>query len=340
MGYKDAILTKNEPVEYVVDVPGQHQIGRDWMKESYTIIEGEIVIPGVGVGCVTDQVKGTGVTVLVVPPGSCGAVDISGGAPATRETPVLDPQNLVSGPDAIVLTGGSALGLQTADGVLKALQQRGRGFAVGDKVVPIVVAAAIFDLDFGLAEPPAVEDGLMAVLQALQLRGTVAEGAAGAGTGATVGKILGPEHRMKSGQGAVTLITPDGLHIAALTVVNAMGSVLEHDGTVLAGPMVNGVPTCTMDFWSHTPFPGQIGGATTLGIVVTNAQLTKAELVRVARMAQDGLSRAIDPVHTPWDGDTMFAVSAAKRVEDPGRVGALSAHAVTLAIRRAVRAIE
>ena len=310
------------------------------MNKFYTIIEGELAIAGVGVGWVTDQGKGTGVTVVVVPPGSNGAVDISGGAPATRETPVLDPQNLVPGPDAIVLTGGSALGLQTADGVIKALQQKGRGFAVGNEIVPIVVAAAIFDLDFGLADPPTVADGFTAAVQTCQPGGVVAEGSSGAGTGATVGKSLGLEHRMKSGQGAVTLITPDGLHIAALVVVNAVGSVLEQDGTVLAGPIVNGSPTRTMDLWSHTPLGGQTGGATTLGIVMANVQLTKAELVRVARMAQDGLPRAIDPVHTPWDGDTMFAVSAGKRVEDPGRVGALSAHAVTLAIRRAVRAAK
>lgn len=303
-----------------------------------SVMPGVIAVPGVGVGSVTRRDLKTGTTVVMLPPGARGAVDVAGGAPATRETPVLDPVNTIAGPDAVVLTGGSALGLRTADGVMEALQEMERGVRVDAVTVPIVVAAAIFDLGVGKPEAPTASDGKAAALEAISGNQAVFEGPYGAGTGATVGKFLGPGAAMPGGQGAVTLQTRDGLVVAALMVVNAVGSILGESAEILAGPRMNGQPQ-NSTLLLALPFGGlNTGGATSIGIVVTNARLSKAELGRVARMSHDGLARAIDPVHTPWDGDTLFAVSVGDRKDDGGRVGALAARAVALAVRRGVEA--
>ncbi len=304
----------------------------------YEVLGGVLDIPDIGVGEITDPDKRTGVTVVLFPEGARGAVDVAGGAPATRETPVLDPTNTILGPDAVVLTGGSAVGLRCADGVVDALVQRDRGVSVGSVRIPIVVAAAIFDMTIGRSEAPTTDDGGAALREATLLSTRVSEGNHGAGTGATVGKTLGDAWSMLGGQGAVTLRTHDGLLVAALVVVNAVGSVLDEEGNVLAGPRVQGIPQSTTHLWAGVAGDLGTGRATTIGTIVTNADLTKAALNRVARMGHDGLARSIDPVHTPWDGDTLFAVSVGNRVEDVGRVGALAAHAVAMAVRRAIRA--
>ncbi|MHB1612605.1 MAG: P1 family peptidase [Sulfobacillus sp.] len=306
----------------------------------YEELPGVVAIAGVSIGVISDPLKGTGVTVILLPQGAVGGVSIGGGAPATRETPVLDPENLVAGPDAIVLSGGSALGLQAADGVALALCEDGRGVSVGEVRIPIVVGAAIFDMDYRQAEPPSVDDGR----QALQMAGkklsqSVPEGSYGAGTGATVGKSLGRSRAMKGGQGAVTLCTPDGLLVSAIMVVNAVGSILNEDGQIMAGPQQDdGTILDTTMLWSVAPNMLFAGGATTIGAVVTNGRLSKSELARVSRMGQDGMARAIDPVHSPWDGDTLFAVSVGDHEASPASVGALAARAVATAIRRAIRA--
>ena len=296
---------------------------------------GAVPFTALQIGMATDSLKGTGVTVVVFPAGARGAADVSGGAPATRETAALAPENLVSGPDAIVLCGGSAFGLQAADGAAQALRHARRGFAVGSVRVPVVAAAAIFDLDYRLPEPPTAEDGRSACQQALA--GALPpplNGSLGAGTGATVGKLLGSHFRMKSGQAAWSLVTADGLEITVLVVVNAAGSIKNASGTVIAGPQLDDGKIVDTTQWltDHSPKLGP-GTATTLGVVVTNGYLSKAELARVARMAHDGLARAIDPVHTPWDGDTIFAVSYGNHPADTGRTGALAAYAVSQAIR-------
>lgn len=297
---------------------------------------GVVNIPGVSVGSITHEYQKTGVTVILCPKGTVGGVDVAGGAPATRETPLLDPVNTIAGPDAVVLTGGSALGLQTADGVAEGLQHMGRGVEVGPIRIPIVVAAAIFDMEVGEPTPPNIADGLRALEEAGLGRQKVDEGAYGAGTGATVGKTLGMEAAMAGGQGAVTLKTGDGLLVSALVVVNAVGSVLGDDGSVIAGPRIEGIPQSTTNLWALSPGRFSAGTSTSIGIIVTNAQLSKAELTRVARMGHDGLARSIDPVHTPWDGDTLFACSVGDKPDEVGRVGALAAHAVALAVRRSV----
>ncbi|MDA8195574.1 MAG: P1 family peptidase [Thermaerobacter sp.] len=303
----------------------------------YDEMPGMVAIPGVGIGTVTHRELGTGVTVILLPEGAVGGVDIGGGAPATRETPLLDPKNVVAGPDAIVLCGGSALGLQAADGVALALWQQNRGLAVGNIRIPIVVAAAIFDLDFGQAVPPTPNDGRAALKAAEEMYQHLPEGSYGAGTGATVGKSLGKDYAMKGGQGAVTLRTPDGLHVSAVVVVNAVGSIVSETGTIVAGPRLpDGTPVDTTALWSAAPTPLFPGGATTIGAVITDARLSKAELARICRMAHDGLARAIDPAHTPWDGDTIFATSVGSVQASAARVGALAARAFAIAARRAV----
>ncbi len=303
----------------------------------YQIFEGRLAVPTVQAATVTHAVKRTGVTVIVLPEGARGAVDVAGGAPATRETPVLDPLNTVAGPDAIVLTGGSAMGLATADGVALALAGAGRGVLVGQVRIPIVVAAAIFDLGVGRPESPTARDGRLAAQRALAGGAVIAEGPHCAGTGPTVGKALGMEFATTGGQAVVTLCCEDGLLVGVVAVVNAFGSVLGADGAVLAGPRAEGgSPMSAASLWTGGRDEARWGESTTLGAVVTNADLTKSQLGRVARMAHDGLARAIDPAHTPWDGDTIFAVSCGATRADVGRVGALAAHGVSLAIRRAV----
>lgn len=302
------------------------------------LVPGALAIPGAGVGSVTSYRHRTGVTAVWLPKGARGASDVGGGAPATRETPVLDAANTIAGPDAVVLTGGSAFGLRTADGVMEAMQERGRGVEVAGVRVPIVVAAAIFDLGVGDPAAPTVDDGKEAIIKAAVGRQQVEEGRHGAGTGATVGKLLGPRACMPGGQGAVTLAAPDGLLVAVLVVVNAMGSVLENNGEVLAGPLADGKPQRTTDLWATSSLEGISGGSTSIGVVLTNASFSKAELSRLARMAHDGLARAVDPVHTPWDGDTLFAVSLGAYHADLGRVGTIAAQAVSMAVRRGVRA--
>lgn len=296
-------------------------------------------IPGVFVGVVTRTEHATGVTAILLPPGATGSVAVLGGAPATRETDALRPENLVPGPDAILLCGGSAYGLRAADGAMQALREAGRGLPMGAVTVPIVPAAAIFDLGYGAPEAPTAADGYAAVSAALSSgSGTVPEGSEGAGAGATVGKVLGPGAAMKAGQGAVTVRTEDGLTVGAVAVVNAVGSVVGADGQVLGGPRVPGhAPMDAAQILAAGGIP-EIGPgeATTICAVVVGAKLGKAELLRVAYMAHDGLARAISPSHTLWDGDTVFTAAVGERQEDPTRVGTLAAIAVAEAIRRAV----
>jgi L-aminopeptidase/D-esterase-like protein len=295
------------------------------------VVAGRLTVPGVGVGTVT-RASGTGVTVVTLPPGTRGSAAILGGAPATRDTELLRPENMVPGPDAVFLTGGSAFGLRVGDGVMAALAAAGRGFPVAGTRVPIVVGAALFDLG-DPPDPPTAEDGRQAAEEALS-GGLGEEGRRGAGAGATVGKVLGPARAMAGGQAMVTLAGPDGLAVGALVAVNALGSVVDADGSVLAGPVGPAGPLETLSVFRAPP-DGELLH-TTLAVVATNARLHKAELRRVALMAHDGFARAIEPVHTRWDGDAVFSVATQDRPADPDLVGALAARAVALAIRRAV----
>jgi len=249
--------------------------------------------------------------------------------------------------DAIVLSGGSAFGLASADGAMRWLEEHGRGIDVGVARVPIVPAAVIFDLPFLRADVRPGPEAGYAACQAAST-GPVAQGNVGAGTGATVGKVAGFNLATKGGLGSASLETPNGLVVAALAVVNAMGAVSDPatgTGKVLAGPRSPeggffDTLSILMAISSQTIASLRQGANTTLAVVATNAVLTKSAVTKVAQMGHDGLARTIRPVHTMFDGDTIFAVSAGDKPADTSLVGALAAEAVARAVLAGVRAAE
>jgi L-aminopeptidase/D-esterase-like protein len=299
-------------------------------------------VAGLRVGHFTDRRRPTGCTVVVAEAGAVAGVDVRGGAPGTRETDLLEPENSVQQVHAVVLSGGSAFGLEAATGVVRYLEEKGIGFPVGVGKVPIVPAAILFDLGIGdWTIRPDAKAGYEAARAAST--GPVAEGSVGAGAGATVGKLFGPRHAMKGGLGTASVRRPEGAVVAALVAVNASGDVLDPDtGRLLAGVRTRdgkglrgAVDALLAGETPGRPFAGE---NTSIGVVATNVALTKAEAKKVAQMAHDGLARAIRPVHTPWDGDTLFALSAgALRLDEATLVvGALAAEAVARAVVRAV----
>ncbi len=263
-------------------------------------------IPGIRVGHDTNVEAGTGCTVILCDSPASGGVDVRGGAPATRETDVLRLMHLVDSVHAIVLTGGSAFGLDAASGVMRYLEERQIGYDVGVAKVPIVPAAAIFDLAFGAANVrPDAEAGYRACEQA-DTEATQ-QGNVGAGTGATVGKMLGPAFAMKGGLGSASTTLADGTHVGALVVVNAFGNILDSQTQqVIAG----GRPPLSMEDTSGSVSPF---GNTTIAVVATDASLTKEEINKVAQMAHNGLAQVIRPAHTLFDGDTVFALALGPR---------------------------
>ena len=299
---------------------------------------------GLHVGHFTHPDRPTGCSVVLCPQGATAGVDVRGAAPGTRETELLAPVNLVEQVHAVLLSGGSAFGLEAATGVVRWLEERGLGFPVGSARVPIVPGAILFDLALGdwRIRPDAAAG--YAAAQAAR-GGPVAEGSVGAGAGATVGKLLGFERSMKGGLGTASIRRPDGLVVAALVAVNAAGDVVDpRSGRVLAGARVpdGSRPAGTLQAivaGQASGLPQKSGESTSLGVVATNAALTKAQATKVAQMAHDGLARSIQPVHTPWDGDTLFALATGER---PGPadvlvVGALAAEAAARAVVRAVK---
>ncbi len=258
-------------------------------------------IAGLHVGHLTGA--GTGVTVLLFPTGSVGSCEVRGGAPATRETDLLDPARTVTRVDAVVLAGGSAFGLAAADGVMRFLVERGHGFATAGGPVPIVPAACIFDLVEAGGSRPGPDDGYRAATSAA-VGGEFETGRIGAGAGATVGKWRGREGAVPGGVGAA-VVTVDGLRVGALAVVNALGDVVASDGTMLAGSTASAtVP----GFPTQQPFEEDRVN-TTLVVVVTNAPLDKAACFLIAQSAHDGFAQALRPAHTRYDGDIAFAVA-------------------------------
>jgi L-aminopeptidase/D-esterase-like protein len=301
-------------------------------------------VQGLKVGHHTLSGRPTGCTVVLAEQGAIAGVDVRGSAPGTRETDLLAPTATVDTVHAIVLSGGSAFGLDAASGVMAYLEQKGIGFKFGGAVVPIVPAAILFDLNVG--DPsirPGADCGLAAARAATTDR--VAEGNVGAGAGATVGKSGGRERAMKGGIGTASISHRDGLVVAALVAVNARGDVIDpSNGQVVAGMRTeDGKRLADVRAWlrrdamPRVPEPQQ---NTTIGIVATNAALTKTQATRIAQMAHDGLARAIVPAHTPSDGDAIFALATGteKRQADVGLIGALAADVMAEAIVRAVRA--
>ncbi len=307
---------------------------------------GLTAVEGLKVGHFTLDERPTGCTVILAEGGAVGGVDIRGGAPATRETDLLDPVNMVQEIHAVVLSGGSAFGLDSAAGVMRYLEEKKIGFPVGVGVVPIVVGASLFDL--GIGGRPEIRPDAACGYAAAKAAGSgeVAEGNVGAGAGATVGKLGGRGRAMKAGIGTAAIELEDGLVVAALVAVNAIGDIIDpatgrtvagvrsEDGRSLADARVllrsgGGIPPRPLE-------------NTTLGVVATNANLTKAEATKMAQMAHDGYARAIAPAHMQGDGDTIFALAtgALGRGADVSRLGALGADVMAQAIVRAAFAAK
>jgi L-aminopeptidase/D-esterase-like protein len=300
-------------------------------------------VAGVEVGHHTLSERPTGCTVILTEGGAVGGVDVRGGSPGTRETALLDPVNTVEQVHAIVLSGGSAFGLDAATGVVRYLEERGVGFDTGVARVPIVAAAILFDL--GVGDDPSVRPdadcGYLAARAATS--GVVPEGSVGAGAGATVGKLAGLARAMKGGIGTAAVTLADGLTVGAIMAVNPVGDVVDPaTGRVIAGVRTDdGSRLADARTLIRAGALLRSGGSfhTTIGVVATNARLTKAQATKVAQMAQDGLARTIYPAHTPADGDAIFALSTGDLdgAADLTTVGSLAADMVAEAILRAVR---
>jgi L-aminopeptidase/D-esterase-like protein len=301
-------------------------------------------VAGLAVGHFTHPARATGCSVLLCGQGAVAGVDVRGGAPGTRETDLLRPQNSVDRVHAVLLTGGSAFGLAAADGVMRWLEERGLGFPVGAVRVPIVPAAVIFDLWHGdLSLRPDSAAGYAACDAASAL--PPAQGSVGAGAGATVGKLFGIERAMAGGIGTASLRV-GGITVGALMVVNATGDVLDpSDGQVVAGARRSATSLHSIDSTAallRGDLPERLrpGGATTIGIVATDAALDKAQCTQLAAMAHDGLARCISPAHTPFDGDTLFALSLGGRATPAASLALLGTLAAEAGARAIVHAVQ
>ena len=301
-------------------------------------------VAGFRIGHWTNLEAGTGCTAIVAPKGATGGVDVRGGAPASRETDLLRPENTVDVVHAVMLSGGSAFGLEAASGAARELEGRGIGLPVGPTQVPIVCSSCIFDLAFGRADMrPDLEAGAAAVRAALDSdpEATVAEGTLGAGTGATVGKLMGPDHAMKGGLGARAFqLGP--LQMGAVTSVNACGNVVDpatHEAIAGVRLTADGSQIIDMEeavFQAAGNLQMPLDRTnTTISCLITNAKLTKAQCTKVAQMAADAYAHAIRPTHTTNDGDTIYVLAS-------GELGATASAALPLDLigLMATRALE
>jgi L-aminopeptidase/D-esterase-like protein len=308
-------------------------------------------VPGIKVGHETNLEALTGCTVILCPEGAIGGVDQRGGAPGTRETDLLHPLHLVEKVHAILLAGGSAFGLDAASGVMKYLEEQKIGFNAGVARVPIVPAAILFDL--GIGNPAIRPDALMGYRASKNATSNpLAEGNVGAGTGCTVGKILGVGQSMKSGIGTTSMEIGGGIIVAAIVAVNAFGDVINpQTGKIIAGARSTKVGPLKLGETSYfantlSVMRSQVGRTalsfasrsnTVVGVVATNARLDKNEINKVAQMAHNGLARTIRPAHTMFDGDTIFALSTGRKNADVNIVGAFGAELIAEAVMRAVK---
>src|SRR5512147_1239463 len=307
-------------------------------------------VRGIEVGQAQDEEALTGCTVILCRKGAAAGVEVRGGAPGTRETDLLDPVNLVEKVHAVVLAGGSAYGLDAASGVMRYLEEKKIGFNTGAAKVPIVPAAILYDLGIGRADVrPDAAMGYRAAASASSA--APAEGNVGAGTGASVGKMFGLSLAMKAGIGTASIDIGGGVIVGALVAVNAWGDVIDSQtGEILAGlrsgkvgPLRVGTKESFADTLTMMKSPVGRGVLnlvshtnTVIGVVATNASLTKTQATKVAQMAQDGIGRAIRPAHTMLDGDTLFALSTGNKSANLTLVGALAAGVMADAILRAV----
>jgi L-aminopeptidase/D-esterase-like protein len=308
----------------------------DWLPENGTLTD----VPGIKVGHHTLKTRPTGCTVILCEDGATAGVDVRGAAPGTRETDLLNPVNLVQQVNAVVLSGGSAYGLATADGVMRYLESKGKGYKIGTAgVVPIVPAAILMDLllgDFKIR--PDAEAGYQACLNASAK--PVVQGNVGAGAGATIGKLFGPQFAMKAGIGSASIRVGE-IVVGAIAAVNALGDVVNpKTGKIVAGARTEDgkrLRDSVAEILKGYRVAMPAGANTTIGLVATNAALEKVQVSKIAQMAHDGLARAVNPVHTPADGDTIFALATgtSKVAVNPGMIGALAAEAFAQAVVRA-----
>ncbi len=298
-------------------------------------------IPGLKVGHWTDLEAITGCTVILYPEGAVAGVDVRGGAPGTREIALLDPVCMVDKVHAILLSGGSAFGLAAADGVMRWLEERGHGFNIGVATVPIVPAAILFDLGIGRADRrPDAAAGYAACEAATT--DPIQLGSVGVGTGATSGKILGFQQATKSGLGSASQEISPGVFVAALVAANPFGDIYDPaQQKIIAGArLANGHFADTVAVMKNMGQQNQAtpGSNTTLAIIATNAKLNKSEATKVAQMAHDGLARTIRPIHTQFDGDTIFALSYGEQQANLNLIGSVAADVLAEAVMSAVHA--
>jgi len=313
------------------------------MKRLNTITD----VPGIKVGHASDFKALTGCTVILCEEGAVGGVDLRGTATGTRQIDALSHLHLVEEIHAILLSGGSAFGLDAAGGVMNYLEQKGKGFDVIKTKVPIVPAAVIFD--FGIGDFRIRPDQRMGYQACLNASKKVEEGSVGVGTGATVGKLFGIERAMKGGVGTSSILGPKGLIVGALVVVNAFGDVLDPDSNqILAGARKSkkSLQLANSSKWIKKGVTRkQFGGAlnseadifnTTLGVIATNAILSKKEVNQVAQLSHSGLVKMISPLHSTFDGDLLFAISYGKKKADVNTIGLLGEVALMEAVKRAI----
>lgn len=296
-------------------------------------------IDGIKVGHAQDIEAGTGCSVVLCKEGASAGVDVRGGAPGTRETDLLNPVNLVDKIHGVVLAGGSAFGLDAASGVMQYLEEKNVGFDVGVTKVPIVPSAVLFDLTVGNSKVrPDKEMGYRACINS-ENNDKDLQGNIGAGTGATVGKFLGPEHSMKGGLGSYCVQIGD-LKVGALIAVNCLGDVINPgNGRILAGALKeDGTFANTEEIMinSYSEKKNVFSGNTTIGVVATNAILTKSEANKIASMAHNGYGRTMRPAHSMFDGDTIFTMATGKVQADINVIGLLAARVVEKAIVNAI----
>ena len=303
---------------------------------------GIMEVGGFRLGHAQDEAGATGCTVILCDVMSPAGLDVRGGGPASRESQLLSPLTAADGIHAVLLSGGSAFGLDAAGGVQKYLEERGIGFDVGVAKVPLVCEACLFDLGLGPAD--ARPDAAMAYAACVDAgRNAPAEGNVGAGIGCSVGKYRGMERAMKSGFGAYAIQAGE-IKVGALVAVNALGDIYAPDGTMVAGLLneeKTGLSNTLDELLQDVEIPANLfTGNTTLGVIVTNARLQKAQLCKIAGMAHNGYARAIRPVHTTADGDSIYALSLGEILSDVNLIGAMAAMTMERAILRAVKAAK
>jgi L-aminopeptidase/D-esterase-like protein len=299
-------------------------------------------VPGIRAGHYTDTGAATGCTVVLCEGGGVGGVDVRGAAPGTLETDMLRPMTLLPDIHGVMLCGGSLFGLQSAFGAIRYLEERGVGVEFADTIVPRVAGAAVFDLNVGRDVRPGPDEGYSACVAAST--SPIAEGSVGAGTGASVAKASGMGHAVKGGVGTASIALGGKTVIGAVVVVNALGGIVDPDtGELVAGPRAGsgGAMVSAVDVMmaSHDKPPL---GNTTIGVVVTNATLTKEQANKLAAVAQDGIALAVRPAHTMGDGDTMFAIGTGETEADEpmgsllAAVAVVTSRAITSGVRAAV----